>query len=319
MKTTKMIMFAACATIVLASCKKDETTPEPTPNGTQLNSFFNTNCVNAKQNFTVDASVGGTITGSKGTRVTIYPNSLFDQNNQLVNGTVSIELIEIYDKAGMIFMNKPTMGKLPNGDKSTLISGGEYYLKITQDGQELNSPWGVQVSLPVDNTGGANFDMALFDGEIEFDNFIWNQIEDTVQVMEDSVGGTWTTSYNILDGEWGWTNVDRFSSYAGPKTVIKAQLPEGYDNTNCEVYLSYDGEPGALASLDTYTDDGYFSEHYGLIPIGLEVHFIAVTMIDGQLHYAIHSATITDGYIQNIPVFTSISQSALATLINDLP
>jgi hypothetical protein len=37
--------------------------------------------------------------------------------------------------------------------------------------------------------------------------------------------------------------------------------PEGYDNTNSAIYLSYDGEgTNALAKLDTFTA-GLFSEH----------------------------------------------------------
>lgn len=307
--------------LVFTSCKKSDPVPDTaTPNATQLHSFFNNNVTNETQHFTINASTGGYIVGEKGTRIQIGPNSLYNASNQLVSGNVDVELVEVYDRASMVLLNKPTMGQLPDGDLSTLISGGEYYLKITQNGQQVHAPNGVWVALPTQNTGNASNEMSLFDGIIDDEgDLVWNLTEDSVAVVQDSVGGTWTTSYNILDGEWGWTNVDRFYNDPRPKTVLKAKLPDGYDNTNTEVYLAYVGEPSALASLDIFTADGFFSEHYGLIPIGLEVHFIAVTMINGQLNYAIQSTTITNGHIEYINSFTPISQQDLAALINNLP
>lgn len=322
MKSKTLIAIVAGLGLMVTACKKDKdpvTTTGGTPNGAQLTSFFNDNLNGKTQHFTVNASTGGAITGTHGTKVYVIGGFLKDGSGNVITGNVDIELVEIYDRATMVLLNKPTMGILPNGDKGTLISKGEYYLKITQNGMPVNANDGVYVMVPADNIDGPGNGMSLFDGIIDpqTGNLAWELVQDTLPVEADSAQGA--SSYNILDGEWGWTNVDRFYNDPRPKTVLKAKLPTGYDNTNCEVYLSYDGEPGALASLDTYTSDGYFSEHYGLIPIGLEVHFIAVTMIDGNLHYAIQAATITDGHIEYINTFTPISQSALAALINALP
>jgi hypothetical protein len=217
----------------------------------------------------------------------------------------------------MVLLNKPTMGRLPNGDLSTLLSGGEYYLKITKNGQDVTAPNGVYVILPGDNTGGVVFGMQLFDGLIVNDNLEWQLASDSVVTLPDSLGNPGT--YQILDNSWGWTNVDIFYEDPRPKTVLQVKLPEGFNQTNSEVYLTYDGQPTALASLDTYTETGFFSEHYGLIPIDLNVHFIAVTLINGQLNYAITAATITDGHIEYINGFTPITEADLAVLINALP
>lgn len=318
MKTSKSITVFTCLVLTLVACKKDDDQPQ-VGNGTQLTNFFSANVSNSKQTFTLNASTGGTVFGSKGTKIYLAPNSLFTAGGSPITGNVQLELVEIYDRAAMVMMNKPTMGELPNGDRSTLISGGEYYLKITQNGQEVNAPSGVYVTMPTENTGGVNVNMSLFDLAIEGNDQWWELVQDSVAIGQDSMQGNWTSTYEILDGNWGWTNVDIFYSDPRPKTVLKAQLPEGYDNTNCEVYLTYDGEETALAALDIFTTDGYFSEHYGLIPIGLEVHFIAVTMIDNQLHYAIQGATITNGHIEQITSFTPITQAELAVLINNLP
>ncbi len=100
-------------------------------------------------------------------------------------------------------------------------------------------------------------------------------------------------------------------------------MPEGYDDTNCAVYLSYDNEPTALAGFDTY--DGVtelFSEHYGLIPIGLEVHVILVTEFEGQWSYAIQAETIVDGQLTSFPSVDDLIETdmeGLTAVINDLP
>ena len=100
-------------------------------------------------------------------------------------------------------------------------------------------------------------------------------------------------------------------------------LPDGWDDSNCAVYLSYDGEPTALARFDTY-DAGteLFSEHYGLIPIGVEVHVIFVTESEGQWSYAVQAQTIVDNHLT---VFASAEDlvetdaDGLAAVINALP
>jgi hypothetical protein len=86
------------------------------------------------------------------------------------------------------------------------------------------------------------------------------------------------------------------------------------------VYLAYDGEPTALASFDMYDKDKkLFTEHYGLIPIGLKVHFIFVSIIEDEIHYAIQPATITENHTEVIGEVESITEADLIKLIDDLP
>lgn len=322
MKATSFLTWIGIIGIALASCKKKTTDPTTSVNNSgtsQLATFFDGNVTDKTQHFTMDASTGGIIHGSQGTTVMIYGNTLKDASGNLVSGNVTIDLLEIYNRADMVLLNKPTMGILPNGDKSALVSKGEYYLKITANGTAVNANNGVYVFVPVDNIAGTAAGMSLFDGTFTDGNLAWNLVEDSVDIVQDSVGGQMGSYYQILENQWGWTNVDRFYNDPRPKTSLKVKLPTGFDNTNSEVYLSYDGEPGTLAALDVFTTDGYFSEHYGQIPIGLDVHFIAVTMINGQLNYAIQGTTITNGHIENINAFTPITQTDLANLINALP
>ncbi len=125
--SSALIVFA-----LATSCKKEEVIPTPDPttkeDGTALKNFYSQNLNELKQTFTVDASIGATLICTKGTKITIFPNSLLNGSGQTVSGNVTVELIEIYDRATMILGNKPTMGRLPNGDIAVSAEGK--YMKV---------------------------------------------------------------------------------------------------------------------------------------------------------------------------------------------
>jgi len=321
MKNLSFVAAFALVGLAFVSCEKEVTGIDNTysvPNAVLLTSFYANQLSNNTQSFTVDATTGGMITGAHGATVTIAPGSLFHNSTTVVTGNVDITLVEIYDRGTMVTMNKATRGYLPNDSLSTLVSGGEYYLKISQNGQDVLAPTGVAVTLPADSTGGPDGSMAVFNGVFDGDDLNWDlEPAANVDVIQDTAGGT---HYLIMDQSWGWTNVDRFYSFAGPKTLLRAQMPTGFTPANCELFLTYDGEPTALASLDVF-ENGYFSEHYGQIPIGLAVHFIAVAIIDGELYYAIQAATIEEDHIEQIASsqFHATTQAELVEIINDLP
>ena len=301
--------------LIAFSCKKPTVIPPPAPDSAALIAFTNDNLADATQHFSVDAGASIFIIGEKGTQLYLSANSLIDSDGDLVTGNVDVEFIEIDKKSGMVLMNKATMGKLGT-NHATLISQGEFYVSISQYGTELTLTSPMTLVSPVDSYDPA---MRKFINTGVEDDLLWEMAEDSILAAGDTImGGGAGVSYEILPGEWGWTNIDKFYSDPRPKTTIFAELPDGFDNTNSEVYISYDGESNALAQFDVWVD-GRFTEHYGLIPIGLEVHFIAVGIIDGELNYSIQAATITDNHVQDIDGFSAISDEGLVDLIDDLP
>ncbi|VAW25288.1 hypothetical protein MNBD_BACTEROID04-190, partial [hydrothermal vent metagenome] len=64
-----LVLFASCID------NNDSEVFEPQPDGEALAARFENNRVNAVQEFTLDASIGGIITGTEGTKVTFQPNS----------------------------------------------------------------------------------------------------------------------------------------------------------------------------------------------------------------------------------------------------
>ena len=286
----------------------------------------------ATQSFTISmptvAGAEETITGNQGSKFSFYANSLSDADGNPVTGTVNIELIEVFEKSDMLLLNKTTMGILPSGDHAMLVSGGEFQINAKQGGEYLYITGYVGIEIPAANTGGFDNDMVLFqeaccandcDGVIVCENEAWVELEDSTGqggVSQNSIG-------NYVAGldSFGWTNIDRFYSDPAPKTELLVQAPAEYDQSTLGVYLSVDGEGHLLAGLDKFIEaDGLFSEHYGQMPIGLDVHIIALAMkSDGQRYYTIKAATIADGDIIVLDDLEPISEAALVTEINSLP
>lgn len=321
------LMVGSALVFSAVSCEKnDGPKPEgPKPDGEALLEMFGENVADATQHFTLNAEDGGSITGEEGTIVQFGSNAFLTENGDPVTGDVDIELVEIFSKARMALTEMSTKGRNGDGDIATLISAGEFYINATKDGNQLKPAEGFTLIVPAENTGDPDDQMGLFTGKEECDDndcdVVWEQEDKGVQLgqRENATGGV-STVYYAFQSQFGWTNIDRWYSDPRPKTTIFVDVPEGYDNTNCAVYLSYDGEPTALAQFDVYNEDTQlFTEHYGLIPIGLEVHFIMISIVDGQYNYAIQAATITDNHVQVIGDLQPITEEALTELINDLP
>lgn len=320
MKTNlKKIGLLFLATMSLVSCTND-TTNDSVPTAANFYAIKEQGVKNVTQNFTATAGNGLiTLTSAKGVVITLNGNAL-TKNGNPVTGAIEITYIELFDKGRMLVTNKPTMGVMANGNHAMLKSGGEFFIKASQGGVDLVTISNITLVVPTNLTGGLDNTMTLWAGAVDTkDELVWR--------AADAVGANGTkggvdgvqNSYYVTFGNFGWTNVDRFYSDPRPKTTILVGAPQGYNNTNSAIYLSYDGEgQNALAKLDTYTAAGLFSEHYGQIPVGLACHIIFATEDNGQWRYAIKAVTITAGATYTFTLAeTSVgSEAQLVAAIN---
>jgi hypothetical protein len=337
--TRKLFGIVALAAITMTSCSKgerDESFEQGIPFTAATPQAFASLKSDAlaelTQNFQFDASGMGVFTTENGTQISIN-GACLTNNGNAVTGQVAVEIVELYDRGSMLLTNKTTMGRMADGAKAMMISGGEFYVNATQGGNQLTLGCNMQVIIPVDLTGGADNLMSLWKGTVgedcdtavACDDIIWDEIRDeegNMPGIEIGKGITQGDAYYTFFQEFGWTNVDRFAGDPRPKTGLLVEVPEGFDDENSAVYISYDGEPNALAFLDKYDDDlGLFTEHYGQIPIGLEAHVIFVSEADGDWLYAIKAVTIVaDGTISfDISETATASDAQLEALINNLP
>lgn len=326
MKTLSTIKVLTVALLVLvtASCKKDSVKMGlAKPNAANFQSLRNKALADLVQSKTFKAEDGLVFTSTKGAKLKIQSSCLTDLNGNAITGDVTLSFVEIYDRGNMVTTNKPVMGKDNMGNMLPLVTGGEFNLEIKQGNKLLKSGCTFTLEVPSTNTGNFDPNMILWQGNINEDgNLEWNDAKgaqggDGNILRGDEKGG----SYNIWANQFGWTNVDRFYSFSGPKTQIKVTVPEGYNNENAGVYLAYEDQPGLLAQLDTYSASGsYFSEHYGFVPVGMQLHVIFVSESNGSVVYAIKQATIAADAIIHIDEdeLNSSTMTNLVTLINNL-
>jgi hypothetical protein len=324
MKTNlKNIGLLALATILFSSCTNNENLAPIPPTAAAFKGITENGLKKNTQSFTATAGAGViTLTSAKGVVITLNGNAL-TKNGNPVTGVFDITFVELFDKGNMLISNKPTMGVMPDGKKSLLKSGGEFFIKASQGGVDLVSTGGIQLQVPTNLTGTLDTGMLFWAGDTKDpENLAWVNPRNAAGTggQKDGNVGFGQNSYNVSFGNFGWTNVDKFYSDPRPRTTILATVPTGYDNTNSAVYLSYDGEgQNALAKLDTYNPiTKQFSEHYGQIPIGLACHVIFATEDNGNWRYAIKAVTVAAGdvYTFTLGETTVVTEAQLVAAIN---
>ena len=153
MNRTQNIVFltAIFAVLSLVACRKpnnSRTTNDPyvpvNPNGqppvnypgsgatsATLKSLFN-DLRSTPQTLTTTAGVSSTLYGTKGTRITFYPNSFKDASGNIItSGNIVIKLTEMLTPGAMIAENATTQ----TTDGDILRSGGQVKIEASKDGQ----------------------------------------------------------------------------------------------------------------------------------------------------------------------------------------
>jgi hypothetical protein len=243
-----------------------------------------------------------TFVSDTGVTLSIYTYCLVLEDGTPIDqtGQLDLEYIEVFDKSSMVLTNKPTMGHSGDGNKRLLETGGEFYVNITQGGKKIVATCSSFMSLMVPKALTTDeSDMSLWNGVIdENGNLTW--VEEDINQEQ---GGVFKegANYYVSFGKFGWTNIDRFVSFLGEKAAILVAPPIGFDHKNCAVYVSVDGEgSNSLAQLDVVTPKGYFSEHYGYLPIGIDIHLIFVSVQNGKWLYAIKGVKTEKDKVFNI-------------------
>jgi hypothetical protein len=316
----KMALLTGVFVMAVSCDKGDAYDPEefipPTP--AEFKEVFENALKGITQTKTFKAEDGIDFTSEKGATFRVQPNSMYLEGNP-VTGDVTFEFVELYKRGNMLVVNKPLMGTAEDGAKGPMITGGQFYINISQNGKDIDAYYNMTV--PAENTGGLNTDMGLWTGkENEDGNMLWDEVDNRGQ----EVGGVFSEGdcYNIWGHLFKWINIDILYLLPDPKARVWVKVPEGFDNKNCSVYVIYRTQPGALAFFDVWDKDKkMFSEHYGLAPIGFrfDVVFISVQK-DGKFIYSIKDETIEEGKIITFEQsdLKVLDKDALMTLINNI-
>lgn len=225
MKTVnKTITLIAAASVMLATCKKE--TPEtpvnpanPTTGGDSYSSladFYSQNGVQT-QTFSVNASVGGSFTSSKGSIVTIPANCFMDNIGNPVMGQVNIEFKDIYKKSDMLLSNMPPM--LQNG--YPLKSGGEFFIRAKSGNNAVLLNWSSPITVEQPLNGWAlDLGMVAF-GLSPADTLGWMQDSSFVNPNNTSTGYIYSMyNFNSPADSGSWGNSDNSSYFSAYQMVL---------------------------------------------------------------------------------------------------
>ena len=230
------------------------------------------------RSFTFTGGSGTLCTESaNGVTICLNTNCLELNGTPVTSGEIQLDFVEIFDRGSMIVTNKPTIG-FDNGEYNMLKSGGEFYMQAYQDGVALDiSPlcgvWDLSgLSVPASLTGGMDSDMTAWTGSIDGNgDILWEPM--LVQTISpdgipssgefgpvangmaiDPVTGQWTDGWEAdgytLPFTFGWSNCDVFYSWDDPKTTVVVDVPDDYNGTNSQVFITYGADDNTGAYLN---------------------------------------------------------------------
>jgi hypothetical protein len=288
MKNLKIVCIMMLFTGVLWGCKKDEgeRAPAPVPSGgtgqSVLQAAFANNVNNARQGFTMNASIGGQVMAAKGTRLQFDAGAFLHLDGTPVTGQVNVSVVEVLDMGDMIWLNKQTVGN-DNGSLRLLRSGGAINVTATQGGNTLRvAQGGLIVRIPTEVGDPA---MQLFMGTEAADGtLIWNLLDDAAVTVEEEY---FDPTYAFPMDSLTWINCDYFP--AQQLTTLNVTVPAGQSANNTQIWIAVPSMNGVIGTFSFLAPT--FSS--GFIPLGVEAVVVGLHLSNSVYYSSFTTVTVT--------------------------
>jgi len=303
--------------LLFVGCKKDF--DRFTPNNEFSIELFFDILSPASQNFVVSQSNEQIkfITTRQGARVTFNPNDLVDADGQRPNGSISIELIEIYSRGDMIKYRR-----FPVSSNRVLNSAGELFVKMNSNGKELHlkSTGALQIRVPVaDPTEGKE---VFYLEPVLVSDFDWIEASSTV----DSVGSVkvveWMgtsglqTGYEFSSKRLGWINAASFLDDPNlEKGQARVQLPKKYKPLNTVAFVVF---KDLNAVLPLPFDSSLNSIIKMDLPLDAEVTLLIISRQGGDIFHLGQLPTTTGANLDVEIVPKEAPLQEIVTFLDDL-
>jgi hypothetical protein len=293
MKTKIILFHLVIAAMLFTSCQKDTDIFIPTTSVgldtnwvatvTDLSPVSDVKKLLRKDNFldSVDATAGGTFQTSEGLTVIVLPGSLQLSTGQVATGKIYVETILVKQRGDMIKLDKPTtsFGRI-------LVSGGEIFVRIRKESEELHLAPGKTIYIKYNDTPSSL--MKLFYGdESDPQRFNW------IQTTSNTSAAIAITSqgYEIVTDRLRWINCDYFADSSGARVNVTASLPADYTNANTSVYLVFKDMKSVAGMYGDATSKKFSSSK---VPAGKAAIVVSITKKGTNSYYLGHE-TITTG------------------------
>ncbi|HEX9513360.1 MAG TPA: hypothetical protein VF939_22875 [Puia sp.] len=345
------LAIIAAAAISIMSCKKNNDAsaqPNNSADGQTMTTFMASHGPQF-ESFTVDATAGASFTSSKGIKYTIPAGAFVTSGGAAVTGSVTVAVKEINSPGDMIMGDKPTL----TSDGRMLVSYGEFFVKATQNNQDLllKKDSAVKVQIPAKPVNGQEIPMWGGDSAATFTLSGYDYLNTAVTIAVQAPvrrGIAWnqiTTSYAFFNSSNGtldfkldslvkWRNCDAIlSNSSDPKTTVLGYFNAHY---NSQTQTDYSGDqPTALyfkphnqnTLIKVYdiilnatgTHQGFIS-YEASMPIGMQGTFLAISTENGKFYADMQDVTVgSPAGSNNYTTFTfnpqEVSESVLVNLI----
>ncbi len=236
-----------------------------------------------------DPTIDNTLQGSQGIRLIFPANSCTLGGGGAPLAPFQVSLIEVYKRGEMIKHNIQTFA-----NEAPLVSGGMFWLRVTDaNGAELTLN-GVQAIVPYKTAATGYEDlMQYFIGTTQTAPsgpvISWGTGQSELTFDPEAGNNGEFTIWNIMGG---WSNCDAFYNLIeGESTQFSVRVPNAPDFTNTQVFFALN-DFTTVAALTTVQGDA-LATYTGSIPTGAQGKIIAISLVEGALHFASQDVTIT--------------------------
>ncbi len=230
-------------------------------------------------------------------------NSILTATNQTVTGKVELETYLLQKKGDMIRMGTPTTS---NG--RVLVSGGELFIRLTKDGNDLQLAQGSSVSIRYADSQPSPLMSLFFGSESNPAVFDWLPNMDTINRVY-----ALSQTYEILSNRLRWINCDMFYDTTGiPQTIVSAGLPSNYTNANTVAFTVFDDMRSVIGMYGNAVTRKFST---GKLPVNKPITVIIISK-QGNDYYLGHEQVTTAGNSGTTGAQTVAVTPVLTSLVN---
>lgn len=319
MKTAIKYFIASLAlsSVLYMGCKKDtEETPIPSAPYSVYALFEKYGAKTQTYQVDLDTVVGvKKLIGEKGCIIRFIHSPLLHSNGSIVTGIVNVELKEIYSKKDILLSNVPTVS-----NENALVSGGEIFLRITQNGEELVPyPNHIRISIPAGNN--PDTDMMVYYGKgkqgLEGDTTINNRFSWALDSLANVNYGDTLNCYSLYPTKFNWINCDHpLLNNVSPQPITIAIPDTTFKPNNIYTVISIDQVNTAINVRYNYGTQDFT---YVGLPAGYAIHVVCIAQKNSQYYFSSFPYTVQTGS-NHIPVnLQPANEATIVNAINNLP
>lgn len=273
------------------------------------------------QIFEFNSFSGAEIMAEQGTVFMIGPNIFSDLDGTLVDGSITLSVLEMYNPGEIIACQLSTNGLNNTGNIEPLLSESIFYINATYNDNPVRIDGEFQIFIPSENQ---DLELSVFNSptcsEIECE-VLWETVRQST-VFEESytdAAGNIYPGYRSFIMDLGWFSIARYNDSREPRGILYNKGLSPYSLSNSKVFLKYDSNSTAIGMFSEYdVNNAVFSEKYSEIPNNTSGNVIFVSKPESIFNFEASQVITEDGKITLTRELQSGSESDLIDYINNL-